>query len=279
MRHAGRFISSFSFGLILLGGTPWAVGAFFFSTGSPNGLMALGSRPDAPGKVGIEAADDFALTTATSIDQVSFTGLMTGGTIGEVGVEIYRVFPQDSSDPPSGHVPTRANSPSDVAFAQRSASAGDFSFSTTDQGTFTAANSVLDGIFPSPNTHTGGEGPVAGREVTFSLALSKPLDLAADHYFFVPQVAVSGGEFYWLSSSKPIVAPGTPFTPDLQAWIRNDLLAPDWLRAGTDIVGGGAAYNGSFSLEGVSAPAPEPATAGLLMLGLAGLAVVRRRRS
>jgi hypothetical protein len=47
------------------------------------------------------------------------------------------------------------------------------------------------------------------------------------------------------------VAPGTPFTPDLQAWIRNSALDPDWLRVGTDIVGGSnpPAFNGSFTLD------------------------------
>jgi hypothetical protein len=29
-----------------------------------------------------------------------------------VRLEIYRVFPKDSQDPPSGNVPTRVNSPS-----------------------------------------------------------------------------------------------------------------------------------------------------------------------
>ncbi len=39
------------------------------------------------------------------------------------------------------------------------------------------------------------------------------------------------------------------FVGDLQSWIRNDNLAPDWLRIGTDIVGTGA-FNASFSLLG-----------------------------
>ncbi|HEY7296018.1 MAG TPA: Ig domain-containing protein, partial [Dehalococcoidia bacterium] len=85
----------------------------------------------------------------------------------------------------------------------------------------------------------------------------------------------SSGNFYWLSAAKPIVPPGTPFPigeTDLPAWIRNSGLEPDWLRVGTDIVGGGPAptFNGAFSLNGVSgcsaisvAPATAPdATAG-----------------
>src|SRR4029077_3378803 len=55
-----------------------------------------------------------------------------------------------------------------------------------------------------------------------------------DHYFFVPQVELDNGDFVWLSSVRPIVAPGTPFAPDLQAWTRDEFLDPDWLRIGTD---------------------------------------------
>jgi len=76
-----------------------------------------------------------------------------------------------------------------------------------------------------------------------------PIALPADHYFFRPEVLLSSGNFLWLSAPKPIVAPGTPFLPDLQSWIRNDALAPDWLRIGADIVGQGA-FNAAFSLSG-----------------------------
>ena len=66
------------------------------------------------------SADDFALTHATSITSATFTGLLSGGAtvgdIGEVVVEIYRVFPKDSDTVRTPNVPTRVNSPSDVAF-------------------------------------------------------------------------------------------------------------------------------------------------------------------
>ena len=51
----------------------------------------------------------------------------------------------------------------------------------------------------------------------------------------------------WLS------APGPPaFAGDLQMWIRNADLDPDWLRVGTDIVDGASSpkFNGSFPLRG-----------------------------
>ena len=63
---------------------------------------------------------------------------------------------------------------------------------------------------------------------------------------------MTGGEFFWLSAPKPIIPPGTPFNPDLQSWIRNEDLAPDWLRIGTDVVGGSPAptFNATFTLQG-----------------------------
>jgi hypothetical protein len=77
----------------------------------------------------------------------------------------------------------------------------------------------------------------------------------------VPQVQLSGTspQFYWLSAPRPIVAPGTPFptgTTDLQAWIRNSALDPDWLRVGTDIVGGSTppTFNATFTLDNTPLP-------------------------
>src|SRR6266481_3646609 len=94
---------------------------------------------------------------------------------------------------------------------------------------------------------TGGEGSVSGQEVRIEVTFPNAFELPADHYFFVPQVKLSDGNFFWLSAPKPIVAPGTPFTPDLQSWIRNEDLAPDWLRIGTDITHQGP-FNAVFSL-------------------------------
>ncbi len=93
---------------------------------------------------------------------------------------------------------------------------------------------------------------MAGKEVRISVQLNSPLDLPPGHYFFIPQVRLVTGDFLWLSAPKPIVAPGTPFVGDLQAWIRNGDVDPDWLRIGTDIIGGtpAPAFNMTFSLEG-----------------------------
>lgn len=272
-------------GLALASG-PAAAAAFAFSTGNPDGQLAALSRPAGSGGLETETADDFVLNSSTEITSATFTGLLTGGAtpsdIGDVVVEIYRVFPLDSdvgrtSGPPTfstSQVPTRVNSPSDVAFDSR-ASGSDLTFSTsTLAGTVTASNSVINGINPLPGIFTGGEGPATGAETEFSVDFTSPFVLPAGHYFFVPQVAVSGGDFLWLSAPRPIVAPGTPFTPDLQAWIRNADLEPDWLRIGTDITHSGP-FNMTFSLAG--ATVPEPATWWLMLFGLAGAGAILRR--
>ena len=241
---------------------------FFFSTGNPDGKIALASRPANGARTEIEAGDDFAVTGSTVITGASFTGLLPTGaplsSITRVRVEVYGVFPFDSdigrtSGPPTfstAQVPTRVNSPSDTATAARdSADQTLSSMPSVVNATFTASNSVLNGIHPMPNQTTGGEGAVSGEEVQFNLVLRSPISLAAGHYFFVPQVALSSGDFFWLSAPKPIVPPGTPFptgVTDLQSWVRNADLDPDWLRVGTDIVGGATppTFNVTFSLSG-----------------------------
>ena len=74
--------------------------------------------------------------------------------------------------------------------------------------------------------------------------------------FSVSSTVVNGGDFLYLSAPR---SPGVPFVGDLQAWIRNSHLAPDWLRIGTDIIGadpGAAAptFNMTFSLAGNTVP-------------------------
>ena len=266
----------------LAGSSAWA-GSFTFSTGDTDGKMAVASRPASPGKIETEAADDFILGAATSLTHASFTGLLSRGVVlsdvQSVTIEIYRVFPKDSVNPPSGSVPTRVNSPSDSAFDARSSTAAQLSFSAAVlNASFTAVNSVVNGINKIPNQFTGGDGPVTGTEVRFDVDLSTALVLPADHYFFIPQVEVAGGEFLWLSAPKPITGGTGPFTPDLQSWIRNENLAPDWLRIGTDITHQGP-FNASFSLSGDAVAAvPEPQAWALLVAGLAVVGAVTRRR-
>jgi hypothetical protein len=222
--------------------------SFFFSTGSPDAFMGTLSRPASAGLVQTETADDFVLSQCVVINQATFTGLLPMGaqlaSINRVEVEIYHVFPVDSDTSRTPAVPTRTNSPSDVEIDDATRDSLDGSLSaiaTVVNPTFTALNSVVNGI-NGPNPFTGGEGPVTGTEVTITVTFDPPIFLPADHYFFRPEVGLSNGNFLWLSAPKPIVT-------DLQSWIRNDNLAPDWLRIGTDITHQGP-FNASFSLSG-----------------------------
>jgi hypothetical protein len=269
---------------LLLSAAPAAASPFLFSTGDPDGEMASATRPGTAGKFEIESADDFVAPSPVSLTGATFKGILTNGAsisdIGQVRVEIYRVFPLDSQDPPSGHVPTRMNSPSDVALAERDSALGDLlSTAGVLSESFSALNSVTPGgIHAKPNQATLGNGPQNGQEVEVTVSFD-PISLPADHYFFVPQVQVNGsGEFLWLSAPKPIAGNGTPFLPDLQSWTRDEMLVPDWLRIGTDIVDGETlpTFNASFALIGQVVP--EPATASLVLIGLCGLAWKRGRR-
>ncbi|MBV8730306.1 MAG: PEP-CTERM sorting domain-containing protein [Acidobacteriia bacterium] len=263
-----------------------------FSTGSPDGKIATLSRPASAGELETETADDFVLGQSAFITNATFVGLFVGGAttadINDVEIELYHVFPVDSTNPPDGRVLTRNNSPSDNQFAAFDSAAGDLSFTTTIlSSSFTAANSVVNGIHAMPNQFTGGEGAVTGTEVQFNVTFTTPFFVGAtDHDFFRPEVGLgSAGNFLWLSAPKPITSPGSPNQfpggglQDLQTWIRNDgnpALAPDWERIGTDVTGQGP-FNATFSLSGTVVP--EPSSIVLAATGLCALLVMRRRRA
>jgi hypothetical protein len=255
---------------------PAQSGPISFTTGAPDGRLGAASRPGTTTE--IEAADDFILSNQSLITSATFTGLLPTGaplsSITRVGVEFYRVFPLDSVNPPDGRVPTRVNSPSDNVFSSFDVTLGNMTFmASVLNPSFTVANSVLNGINPIPNQTTGGEGAVSGEEVSFSVTFSPGAMLPGDHYFFKPQVALSSGNFYWLSTAR-----SAPLFPgDLQAWIRNTNLDPDWLRIGTDIVGGTSppTYNMAFSLQGTDTP--EPGTLAMMFAGAIAVATLRLR--
>jgi hypothetical protein len=238
---------------------------FSFSTGSPDGKLGALSRPAGSQGLETETADDFALTEATVVSGATIHGLIPADTsvsrITRVEVEIYHIFPLDSdssrtSGPPTfstANVPTRVNSPSDheIDAGTRDSDGGTLNFIATEISAFEVQNTVINGI--SKLTH--GEGPASGVQVEIDITFNPPLLLPTGHYFFRPEVQVDGGNFLYLSAPRPITS-GTPFpagVTDLQAWIRNANLAPDWLRVGTDIIGTGT-FNMTFSLTGNTIP-------------------------
>jgi len=240
--------------------TPASAETFFFTSGTPDGRLGALSRSESPGKVETETADDFILTETTVINGATITGLINAplANIGNVEVELYHKFPLDSVFPPSGRVLSRVNSPADVEIdaATRDGSVGTLSFSASLlNASFSVATTVVNGINPTPS-RTGGEGPATGQEVQITITFAKPMLLPAGQYFFRPEVLVNGGDFLYLSAPR---SPGVPFVGDLQAWIRNSRLAPDWVRIGTDIIGADApatppTFNMTFSLTGNTIP-------------------------
>src|SRR5262245_8706954 len=257
-------LTSATLALGISGAMPAWAAAFSFTTGAPDGKLGALSRRASPGKLETETADDFILQQTTVISQATITGLVPLGTlpenIKEVEVEVYHVFPLDSAFPPSGSVPQRSNSPSDVEIdsATRAKSSGNLKFSASAlNASLSVANSVVNGINKLPSSvTTNGEGSVTGEEVQITITFTSPIVLSPGHYFFRPEVLLTNGDFLYLSAPRPVVSPGNPFLGDLQAWIRNSNLSPDWLRIGTDIIGGATppTFNMAFSLSGETVP-------------------------
>ena len=249
-----------------LASTPAVADPFFFSTGNADGQLGALSRRPSPGKIETETADDFVLTQTTAITQATITGLIPAGmqSISNVEVELYHIFPLDSDTSRLPNVPSRTNSPSDVEIdsATRDGSLGTLDFSAELlNDNFSVLNTVVNGINKIPDQTTHGEGPLTGQEeVEITINFTTPIILPAGHYFFRPEVllAAADANFLYLSAPRPITPPGTPIAlpaTDLQAWIRNSNLAPDWLRIGTDIiVGTPPTFNMTFSLTGQTIP-------------------------
>src|SRR5258708_3523833 len=194
--------------LMLVLGDPAYADPFFFTTGNPDGQVGVASRPKSAdgSKSEIEAADDFILNRQTLLYGAIFTGLMPpnfgAADIGQVNVEIYRVFPNDSDTTRTPNVPTRTNSPADVQFngelalkmGNRSTVDGSLSYTfVVTEIPFRVGNSVINGINPLPNQNTGGEGQVQGWLTQFIVVFNTEFILPPGHYFIVPQIEVLHG--------------------------------------------------------------------------------------
>jgi hypothetical protein len=243
--------------------TPLWANTFLFDTGSPTHQLGALSRRPSPGNAETETADDFPLQETTVITGAKIFGLIPLGTplenIRDVEVEVYQIFSKDNSDvsrtsgPPNfstQNAPTRVNSPADVEIdtATRARTEGTLAISTTVLNpSFLVDDTVLNGI----SVGAGTAGPFTGQEVEITITFTNPIVLPSGQYFFRPEVLLTSGDFRYLSGQRPNLG-ASGLSPDRQAWIRNTSLAPDWLRIGTDIIGG--AFNMAFSLTGETVP-------------------------
>src|SRR5262244_612257 len=74
IRWGGRVVA----GALVVASSNAMAQDFSFSTGNPDGKMATASRPESNGKIEIESADDFNLTSTVTLNSATFTGLLTG---------------------------------------------------------------------------------------------------------------------------------------------------------------------------------------------------------
>src|SRR3954464_13002847 len=79
--------------------------AVIIDNGLPDGRMGMGARIGSGALQEIEPADDFTLTASNQLTSATIFGLLPSGApignVQDVVVEIYRVFPKDSTNPPS----------------------------------------------------------------------------------------------------------------------------------------------------------------------------------
>jgi hypothetical protein len=189
---------------------------FFVSTGNTDGKLGALSRRPSTDKKETETADDFDLKKTTVITGATITGMIVPATplanIADVEVEMYHVFPLDSVAP-SGNVPSRLNSPSDVeiASATRDARQGTLRFTTVLlDPNFLVKNTVVNGINKKPFNITHGEEQATGAEVEIDITFTNPILLPAGHYFFRPEVMVTDGDFLSCRPRDPSFPLGRP---------------------------------------------------------------------
>ena len=130
--------------------------------------IGTAARPESAGKFEIETGDDFVLTQQTLITGASFWPDSRASQRWECIVEVYRVFPADSTLAGQAGQPT-SRCTHQVArhlmwpSTARQFSAGSSSGSYWATIAFSANNSVRPAAYIRTQYFTGGNGPVTGR--------------------------------------------------------------------------------------------------------------------
>ena len=210
--------------------TPAWADPFVFSTGTPDGLLGALSQPAGSGTSRPRPPTTSSLSETTSIAQATITGLIPAGTpAGEHqqrrGRGLSRLSQGLGRSPlgagaRAGQLARRRRDRQRHARCERG-NARVRGRSLVDASS-SVLNTVVDGINPVPAERdpwrrsrraarwSRSRSPSPRRSFCRRITISS-----------APRSQVTGGDFLFLSAPKPIVAPGTPFMGDLQAWIRN----------------------------------------------------------
>ena len=211
-------------GVTLALSTPASATSILYSNLNVNmpNAMATASRPEpASGGLEIESADDFILNIASRSLRPVSSVLSQSAPMSMNEPRNLSSLPQrqpESSKSCSGSDASEFAVGRRVCRERRGVNHRDRPGSQLHGDEFRAERNHC-----SMTPMTGGDGPVTGQEVRFDVVFLNPFVLPADHYFFVPQVGLTSGNFFWLSAARPIPngSPNTPINPDLQEWIRN----------------------------------------------------------
>ena len=224
--------------------TPAFAGDFFFTTGNADGLLGALSRSDSPGKVETETADDFVLTQTTIISGATIVGLVNAAVanITNVEVEVYNRFRWTRSVSSVGATCSRASTRrrTSKSMPPRAMEAWERSVLPQRQLSANFHRTEHRGKRHQPESEPAGPAArvaTSGAEVEDHHHVHQA-DPSARRSLFLSPGGVGGGWRFPVA----VGAAGRSWRParrsrsDLQAWIRNARLAPDWVRIGTDVI-------------------------------------------
>ena len=264
---------------------------YSFSTGDPDGKIATASRPEST-ENSRSSPRMISCSPTTSITSATFTGLVPGG--GErpptSSSRSIAYFPRLGCRPHQRvaavldvEVPTRVNSPSDVAFLEADSATGGLVLDQGARGDLHRKQlGETGGIYPEPESDTGGNGAVTGEEVRFDRELHRRLAPPRQPLFLRASGRAGQRQFLLAVGAEADRLAGTPFPPgftDLQSWTRDDS-ARSRLAAHRHGHRGrrpAPTFNAAFSLAGSAVP--EPSTWAMMLLGFAGLGFAGYRRA